>query len=85
MEKEDPKEAVEKYLINCRAVPHKTTGKLPYEMMFRRKMKTKLPGTNKTRKWKPKQKQDTTKKNKAIDKNIQEGSSVMIRQKKTTT
>ena len=34
--------AVEKCLMTYRAAPHKTTGKSSYELMFRRKMKTKL-------------------------------------------
>ena len=97
IEKEDPKAAVEKYLMTYRAAPHKTTGKSPYELMFRRKMKTKLPlirtrqdtATEKearerhdTEKLKQKERHD--KKHKAMEKDIQQGDKVMIKRKKTT-
>ena len=95
--KEDPKAAVEKYLMTYRAAPHKTTGKSPYELMFRRKMKTKLPSIRtrqdnliekearkKHDEEKQKQKERHDKKYKAKKKNIQPGDKVMIKQKKTT-
>ena len=34
---------VHRYLASYRAAPQKTTGKSPYELMFNRKMMTKLP------------------------------------------
>ena len=43
VEKQDPKRVVHRYLANYRAAPQKTTGKSPYELMFNRKMMTKLP------------------------------------------
>ena len=42
-EKKDPRKEVHKYLMSYRAAPHKTTGKSPYELLFNRKMATKLP------------------------------------------
>ena len=42
-EKKDPRKVIHRYLASYRAAPHKTTGKSPYEMMFNRKMVTKLP------------------------------------------
>ena len=43
IEGKDPRREVKKYLAAYRAAPHKTTGKSPYELMFGRKMMTKLP------------------------------------------
>ena len=43
VEKKGPKRAVQQYLASYRAAPHKSTGKRPYELMFNRKMMTKLP------------------------------------------
>ena len=43
VEGKDPKKVVQRYLGAYRAAPHKTTGKSPFEMMFNRKMMTKLP------------------------------------------
>ena len=42
-EKKDPRRVIDCYLMAYRAAPHKTTGLSPYEMMFGRKMRTKLP------------------------------------------
>ena len=42
-EKKDPRNVIYGYLTSYRAAPHKTTGKSLYEMMFNRKMVTKLP------------------------------------------
>ena len=97
MAKEDPKAAVEKYLMTYRAAPHNTTGKSPYELIFRRKMKTKLPSMkirqdNKVEKEarekhderKRRQKEQHDKKHKAKEKEIRPGDKVMIRRKKTT-
>ena len=74
-EKEDPKETLEKYLINYRAALYKTIGKSLHEMMFRGKMKTKLPCIR-TRKRKPQQEQDMMKrkssKRKGTTRNIEQ-------------
>ena len=43
IEKKDPKKVVQRYLQAYRAAPHRTTGKSPYEVMFGRRMMTKLP------------------------------------------
>ena len=43
IEGKDPRREVKKYLATYRAAPLKTTGKSPYELMFGRKMMTKLP------------------------------------------
>ena len=42
-EKRNPRKVIHRYLASYWAAPHKTTGKSPYEMMFNRKMVTKLP------------------------------------------
>ena len=43
IEGEDPTKAVNRYLAQYKASPHKTTGKSPFELMFGRKKRTKLP------------------------------------------
>ena len=45
IEGKDPRREVKRYLAAYRAVPHKTMGKSPYELMFGRRMMTKLPQT----------------------------------------
>ena len=42
VEKQDSRKVLHRYLANYRAATHKTIGKSPYEMMFNRKMMTKL-------------------------------------------
>ena len=42
-EGKDPRREVEKYLLQYRATPHPTTGKSPAEMLYNRKIRTKLP------------------------------------------
>ena len=98
IEKEDPKEKVQEYLAMYKAAPHKTTGKSPFELMFGRKMKTKLPRVKekkeetdldkeireKHKKEKEKQKKYADEKRKAKEKDIKEGDKVIIKRKKTT-
>ena len=39
----DPKKELHNYLLNYRATPHSTTGKSPSELLFGRKIQSKLP------------------------------------------
>ena len=41
--KQDPRRAVNNYLLNYRATPHSTTGETPAEILFGRKIITKVP------------------------------------------
>ena len=43
LKKKDTKIMLDRYLQKYRAAPHRTTGKFSYELMFGRKMQTKLP------------------------------------------
>ena len=43
IEEKDSEKVVQEYLMAYNAVPHKLTGKSPYELMFNRKMQMKLP------------------------------------------
>ena len=98
VEKQDPRKVVNRYLAGYRAAPHKTTGKSPYELMFNRKMQTKLPQLSfkvnkeldkevrsKHDKEKEKQKKYVDEKRKAREKKIEEGDQILLQQKKTTT
>ena len=42
-QRRDPRKVINSYLMAYQAAPHKTTGLSPFEMMFGRKMKRKLP------------------------------------------
>ena len=42
-EGKDPKEELHNYLLQYRATPHCTTGTSPAELLFGRKVQTKLP------------------------------------------
>ena len=44
VEKRDPRKMVSRYLMTYRATPHKVTGRSPAELLFNRKIRTKLPG-----------------------------------------
>ena len=95
-EHKDPRKVVQKYLASYRATPHKTTGKSPYELLFNRKMQTKLPsliGINKEVDQavrvkhdaeKERQKRYADKKRRAKEKQIQMGDEILIQQKKST-
>ena len=97
VEKKDPRKVIHRYLASYRAAPHKTTGKSPYELMFNRKMKTKLPQLeikinkkldrevrSKHDAEKQKQKTYTDKRRRANEKKIVPGDEILIQQKKTT-
>ena len=97
VEKQDPKKAVDRYLMAYRAAPHKTTGKSPYEMLFGRKMKTQLPqmitskdndivrqARKKHNDEKIEQKEKFDKRKKVKTKEVNKGDDIMIQQQKTT-
>ena len=97
-EGKDAKSELYKFLLQYRAAPHCTTGKAPAEMLFNRRVKTKLPQVvspaetqeqKATRQRhdekKKKQKQYFDKKHKARPKVIETGDQVLLHQKKSTT
>ena len=97
-EHKDPKEELSNFLLQYRATPHSTTERSPAELLFGRKIKTKLPQlpskkpdspeVAQTRKVhddkKLKQKHHFDTKHKAQPKNIKPGDKVLLKQKKTT-
>ena len=97
VEGQDPSQVVQRYLSAYRAAPHKTTGKSPYELMFNRKMMTKLPQLGsfvpkeideevrqKHDKKKEEQKRYADIKRKVQEKDINQGDKVLIQQKKSS-
>ena len=97
VEGKDPKKVVQRYLAAYRAAPHKTTGKSPFEMMFNRKMMTKLPQlpskVNKELDREVRQKHDMEKekqkkyadvRRKAKEKVVKSGDKVLVQQKKSS-
>ena len=44
VERRDPRKMVSSYLMAYRATLHKVTGRSPAELLFNRKIRTKLPG-----------------------------------------
>ena len=96
IEGEDPTKAVNRYLAQYKASPHKTTGKSPFELMFGRKMRTKLPEKREreeedgdTRKRhdeaRLKQKEYVDKKKGTKEKELKVGDKILLQRKKTTT
>jgi hypothetical protein len=98
VEGRDPKRAMHSYLMAYRAAPHRMTGKSPAEMLFGRKIKTKLPRMLQTSdsdqdreararhdEERRKQKEYADKKRNAKTKHIVKGDRVMVQRKKTTT
>ena len=98
VEKRDPRKMVSSYLMAYRATPHKVTGRSPAELLFNRKIRTKLPGLRvqqegdmdkevreKHRKEKEKQKAYADEKRRAQIKAVKPGDQVMVQQRKTTT
>ena len=97
-EHKDPKRELHNFLLQYRATPHSTTERSPAELLFGRKIKTKLPQLKKNKKDSPeiaavrkthdekkrKQKQYFDIKHKARPKNIKQGDKVLLKQKKST-
>ena len=97
VEKKDPRKVLHRYLASYRAAPHKTTGKSPYELMFNRKMMTKLPQLpikpnmtldkvvrQRHDEEKMKQKKYVDQKRRVKEKEVQLGDNIMIKQKKSS-
>ena len=97
-ENKDPKKELNRFLLHYRATPHLTTGRSPAEMLFNRKIKTKLPtfphyDESKERKdirenhdkRKSRQKHYFDKRRRATKKPINVGDKVLVRQEKSTT
>jgi hypothetical protein len=93
----DPKVEVGRRLLNYRNTPHPSTGKTPAELMFGRRLKTKVPSLRKlahgqvheeakTKDMETRQKRKETfdKSKRAVMKEITAGDKVLIKQQKTT-
>ena len=98
VEKQDPRKMISSYLMAYRATPHKMTGRSPAELLFNRRIRTKLPGLRvqqdgdldkevreKHQKEKVKQKSYADQKRKPKTKEVRTGDQIMIQQKKSTT
>ena len=98
VEKLDPKEEVQKFLLNYRATPHPTTGQTPSQLLMGRKLRTKIPvwieapkekehleARLRNKDMKQKQREYGDKRRRAKERNIKQGDKVLIQQKKTTT
>ena len=97
-EDKDPKRELNRFLLQYRATPHLTTGRSPAEMLFNRRIRTKLPlhsskcetdEKKEIRKVhdskKLRQKEYFDKRRRAAEKKVKIGDQVLIKQKKTTT
>ena len=98
IEGRDPKMDLYTYLLQYRATPHGSTGVSPAEMLFNRKLRTKLPqihvnGENDAKrkvrenhdKKKMSQKKYFDKRHRATKKEVKVGDKVLVKQTKTTT
>ena len=83
VERRDPRKMVSSYLMAYRATPHKVTGRSPAELLFNRKIRTKMPGLR-VQQEKLKQKTYADEKRKAQIKVVRPGDRVMVQQKKST-
>ena len=97
VEGKDPKDQLYTYLLHYRATPHITTGFSPAEMLFNRKLQTKLPqihvnSESKERrkirvdhnKKKLDQKEHFDKRHRATKKEVAIGDKALVKQKKST-
>jgi hypothetical protein len=93
----DPKVEVGRRLLNYRNTPHPSTGKTPAELMFGRRLKTKVPSLRRTaqgqiheeakakdQETRQKRKETFDKSKRAVLKEITAGDKVLIKQQKTT-
>ena len=98
IERQDPRKVVQDYLRAYRSAPHKTTGKSPFEVMFGRRMNTKLPVITakasaslhkelkeKHAREKEKQKQYADNRRRVKEKTVKIGDQVLVRRDKTST
>ena len=98
VEGQDPRDALQKYLMHYRATPHPTTGISPAEMLNNRKIRTKLPhffstgddaDTAEIRsrhdQKKIEQKKQFDRRRKACNKDVNVGDQIIIKQAKSTT
>ena len=98
IERKDPKSELYTYLLHYRATPHGTTGVSPAEMLFNRKLRTKLPQIHVEKesdtrrkiredhdKKKMSQKKYFDKRHRATKKEIKVGDKALIKQIKSTT
>ena len=97
-ENKDPRQELHMFLMNYRATPHLTTGRSPAEMLFGRRLRTKLPqypsyveseknanARLRHDQGKLKQKDLFDKHHRASDKKISVGDQILIKQQKSTT
>ena len=97
-ENKDPKKELSRFLLQYRATPHLTTGRSPAEMLYNRKIRTKLPSFDISKETKDRsrirqqhndkkmrQKRYFDKRRKATDKPVKVGDQIMIKQEKSTT
>ena len=91
VEGKDPRAELYNYLLHHRATPHTTTEKSPAEMLFGRRLHTKLPHifesneTDEQKKTRDLHDYNFDKKRMARPKEINVGDKVSVRQKKCTT
>ena len=98
VEGKDPKAELHKYLLQYRATPHPSTGLSPAEMLFQRKIRTKLPqwfnrhesvemAAVRSRHDAKKlvQKKNFDRRRRAKDKEINVGDQIIVKQEKSTT
>ena len=98
VENKDPKSELYTFLLHYRATPHSTTGVSPAEMLFGRRLQTKLPQIfvreesqekkeirERHNKKKLDQKKHFDRRHRAQDKKVNLGDRVLVKQKKSTT
>ena len=96
-ERKDPKIELYNYLLQYRATPYTTTGKAPSEVLFGRKIQTKLPQVftkmqgddiesvrERHDRRKQKQKEHFDRRNRAHEKHVRFNDKVLIKQEKST-